>query len=320
MALGSAILGLVIALVVQPEFSSGTTFAPEARSARGVGSAGAALASQLGFSLGGANATESPRFYANVVESRIILGDVLQHHFRTWKDGAPSGDSATLLDLLEVEGATPARRFATGLKDFGERVTTSVDQPTGIVSLDVLMPEPHLAADVANRIVVRLQDFNLDKRQSSARARRVFAEERTKEMENGLREAESALRGFLERNRLWQSSPQLQFEHGRLERRVQLAQEVYLTLQRELQTARIDEVNDTPGLTVIDSAVAPQRRAKPKRVALILFMGILGFALGVTAAVLIEYIRRVERDTPETAAELRALGSGIVDSLRRKSS
>src|SRR2546430_10409083 len=80
-----------------------------------------------------------------------------------------------------------------------------------------------------------------------------------------LRRAEEAVKTFYERNRGWQQAPELVFEEARLRRQVNIGQEVYLTLKREYETARIEEVNDTPVITVIDTAVPPERRTSPQR-------------------------------------------------------
>src|SRR5205823_6630604 len=130
-------------------------------------------------------------------------------------------------------------------------------------SLDAAYPV--LAAAVANRFVAYLNDFNTKSRQSQARERRKFIEQRLADGEGELRTAEESLRTFYERNRSWQQSPQLVFEEGRLRRQVEIRQEVYLTLRREYETARIEEVNDTPVITVIDRAVPPREKARPQR-------------------------------------------------------
>src|SRR5207302_3590136 len=128
---------------------------------------------------------------------------------------------------------------------------------------------PVLAAAVANRFVAYLNDFNTKSRQSQARERRKFIEQRLADGEGELRTAEESLRTFYERNRSWQQSPQLVFEEGRLRRQVDLRQEVQRTLRREYETARIEEVNDTPVITVIEPATLPTQPSAPRLGALL---------------------------------------------------
>jgi uncharacterized protein involved in exopolysaccharide biosynthesis len=67
---------------------------------------------------------------------------------------------------------------------------------------------------------------------------------------------------------------------------VQVKQEVYLTLAKAYEEARIAEVRDIPVLTVIDSAVAPVRRSFPRR-KLNTLLGLLLGAIGGLALVLL---------------------------------
>src|SRR5207247_10065243 len=158
---------------------------------------------------------------------------------------------------------------------------TQVDDQTGMVRANVTSWYPELAAAIANRFIDYLNDFNTRKRQSQARERRKFVEQRITAAELELRAAEEELRTFYERNRSYQQAPQLVFEEGRLRRQVEIRQEVYLTLKREYETARIEEVNDTPVITVIDVAVVPQEKSWPKRT---LFV-VLSFLLALLARV-----------------------------------
>jgi uncharacterized protein involved in exopolysaccharide biosynthesis len=175
-------------------------------------------------------------------------------------------------------------------------ISTQVDNQTSIVKLTVDSRYPDLAAGIANRLVAYLNDFNAQTRQSQARERRKFVEQRVTTAEGDLRAAEAATRSFLERNRSWQQSPQLVFEEGRLRRQVEIRQDVYMTLTREYETAKIEEVNDTPVITVIDPAVPPQLRSSPRRTLLIGLGLVLGAILGVLGAFGREYWDRARQD------------------------
>lgn len=159
---------------------------------------------------------------------------------------------------------------------------------------------PQIAHDVATLLLARLTDFNLTVRQSTGRHRREFVEGRVGQAEMDLRNAEDQLRSFLERNRTWQSSPQLTFEQQRLSRQVTLQQDLYLNLRHEYETARIEEVNNTPVVTVIDQPSIPGRRARPQRVLTVLIVAIVVALLACVLALLLEYTRSLrESGDPE---------------------
>jgi uncharacterized protein involved in exopolysaccharide biosynthesis len=149
-------------------------------------------------------------------------------------------------------------------------------------------------------MVELLNQFNLERLQSQSRARRQFAQERRDEAEKELKDAESEQLRFLQTNRRYADSPLLSFEEQRLARQVQLRQDVFMTLTREYEQARIAEVRDTPLLTVIDQAVPPERRSFPPRKLIVLLVMIASALTGVTLAYLRELQRAVQlEDRPE---------------------
>jgi len=297
MPLAVGLLIAVVSLVMTPHFTATTTFVPEASSSSSRLPAGLAglsgLAGQFGVSLG-SDGSRSPRFYAGVLKSRELLERALLSNYADPRQSQGS-DSARLLDILEIRGRSHADSLSLGVRVLSNQVATQVDVQTNIVRLSVESRYPELAAAVANRMIGYLNDFNAQQRQSQARARRTFVEQRIVSAEQELRAAEEDLRQFYERNRSWQQAPQLVFEEGRLRRRVDIRQEVHITLSREHETARIEEVNDAPVITVVDPAVAPQQRSRPRRTVMVLLALVLGGILGVFSALGADYLDRVRR-------------------------
>ena len=64
---------------------------------------------------------------------------------------------------------------------------------------------------------------------------------------------------------------------SQLLREVEVKKEVYLTLQQQLELARIEEVKQSPILHVLDSAVPPIRKSSPNR----LYFLIISFFGGI---------------------------------------
>ena len=155
------------------------------------------------------------------------------------------------------------------------------------------MEAPYAAAarDVLQLLLDRLADFNLHTRQTSAGERRKFIEGRVATSEEQLRTAEEALRSFYERNRQWQSSPQLRYEEQQLNRQVAVQQELYLNLRREYETARIEEVNNTPVLTIIDHPAVPGRRSRPRRTITVILVTIVVAILASALALMLQHHR-----------------------------
>ena len=255
---------LGISFLVPPTYTASTSFVPEVRSQGRLPAALAGLVSQFNISLG-TDGSESPRFYADVAKSRKILDRLL---LTRYADPRPTGgvaDSITLLSILRPGGRNRGDSLERGAKKLSSLISVTVKTQTNIVTVSSESRYPDLAAAVANSLVTYLNEFNTQTRQSRARERRKFIEQRAAQGGGDLRDAEEALKRFYQAYRSWQQSPQLVFEEGRLRRQVEVRQELYLTLQREYETARIEEVNDTPVITVIDVANPPQRKSRPKR-------------------------------------------------------
>ena len=105
-------------------------------------------------------------------------------------------------------------------------------------------------------------------------------------MKEQLAEFEEVLKVFRERNRSIMESPQLQLEMERLLREVEIQTQVYITLQRQYELARIDEVKETPSVVILDKGRPAVKKDQPKRkkiVILAMFIG--GFLAGTISLV-----------------------------------
>jgi uncharacterized protein involved in exopolysaccharide biosynthesis len=282
--LGFAVFIGLLSLILPSVYTSQTTLTPAATSSIG-GLGGGALASLAGLAgqLGVSSASGtslSPDFIAYVLKSREVLTSTLQSQFPDPRSG---NQERPLLDIMRAKGRTDAARLSQGVRKLDRAVKTKVDHATGIVTLSVNASDPRLAAAVANRMKDILNDFNLERRQSQSREQARFTHERMVQAEAELRDAEAAQLRFLQANREFTGSPILEFENSRLQRAVDLKQEVYVSLAKEYDQARIAEVRDTPVITTIDSAVAPDRRSSPRpllnAIIALIAGGIFAFAL-----------------------------------------
>ncbi len=289
---------LAVSFLVPPTYTAVTSFVPEVRSQSRLPAGVAGIAGQFGIALG-AEASQSPRFYADVAKSREILDRLLLTRYPDPRATREPQDSTTLLSILDPGGRNPADSLQRGAKKLAGLLSVDANQQTGIVTVKADSHYPELAAAVANTLVAYLNEFNTHTRQSQARERRKFIEQRVAQGERDLRDAEEALKAFYQANRSWQQSPQLVFEEGRLRRQVEVRQELYLMLRREYETARIEEVNDTPVITVIDSAVVPQLKSSPRRRLWALVALVTSGICAVFWAFGAEYFDRARREQDE---------------------
>src|SRR6185312_15717344 len=91
-------------------------------------------------------------------------------------------------------------------------------------------------------------------------------------------------RDFLSSNRLWRTSPTLSSDEETLRRNEDVASDLYLSLEKQVETAKIDEFNDAALITVVDSAVTPVKAYWPRFSLLIPGAILMGLFVGVTIA------------------------------------
>jgi uncharacterized protein involved in exopolysaccharide biosynthesis len=107
------------------------------------------------------------------------------------------------------------------------------------------------------------------------------------------------------------------FEANRLQRRVDLRQQVYSSLAQSYENARIEEVRNTPVTTVI---TRPEGSALPVKGNLVLDL-FLGLLLGSAVALVIiftrEYLEVQRRRHPADYAEFASLRSSVFRSFVR---
>lgn len=282
--IGTIVLAVGVTLLLPKKYTAGTTFTPETASLDKLPGGLAGLAGQFGISLA-AGGGSSPDFFGKLLTSRAILDSTLRTRFRP-SIGQFAGRPTPLIDILEIEGTSERERLDKGIRKLQKWVLAAADKKTGMVSLTVELRDPELAAQVANGMIGILADFNLRRMQRQSHEQRRFTEERLRQVEGELRAAESTLISFLTGNRAYQGSPVLQFQKERLERQVQIKQDLVAALRRDFEQARIAEVRDTPVLTVVDSATTPTKKSAPIWSLNLVVAAVLGGIAGMGAVFL----------------------------------
>lgn len=243
--------GTIVAFAWPRRYTASASFMPQGQSRL---SSLASLASQFGVSVPVADAGRSPGFYATLMVSKNLLANVVQQRF------APqNGAAVSLIDYLHAGGDNPAQRIESAVAKLSRKIGVNVDQKAGLVRLDVTMRDAVMSRDVARALMAEVDSFNLKSRQSQASQERQFAERRLAEAQVEKRQAEDELQAFLQRNRDFRSSPQLSFTYDRLADNVSLRQQLYTSIAQTFEQARIEEVRDTPVITVVEAPMLPAR-------------------------------------------------------------
>lgn len=308
--LAMIVIGMIATFMIPPVYRSHASFVANSSSSSKLQGAGSAtsglggLISQLGGSVGG-DPSESPHFYVELLESRELLTRLLLSRFPNPRTEIPR-DSATLLSILRIKRADPQRQLEVGVKKMLDASHPGMDPKTNLVWFSIDAQWPELSAQIANRMIGLVSSFNRETRVSRSKSKREFLQTRHDSAQTALRSAEERQRVFYEQNRGFISAPSLKYEEQRIRREVDLASDLYINLDRQLEVARIDEINDATLITVIDSAVVP-RKAQWPRYGVLLFSAtaiglLIGFLVAASAAVIGDWRER----NPDSWSEFRA--------------
>lgn len=309
---GVVVLAVVTFTLLQPRtYTANASFIPQSRRPA---TSLSGLAGQFGLAIPLDEPSQSPAFYVDLVKSREILGAVVDTSYDIVTDtGAIRG---TLVHLLRTGGRNEREKRDAAVKRLRQLVTVSAVQRTGVVNVSVKAQFAPLAEQVTSQIVDQLNRFNLHNRQTRAAAERRFTEQRLNDLKGELRQAEDQLESFLQRNRDYRNSPGLVFQQDRLARDVAMKQQVFTTLAQAYEQAKIDEVRDTPVITILERPelpIRPDRRGLIRRGLLALFVG---GVLGVFVAFGREFLRNTAEERSEESLQFVVLKNEALGDLR----
>jgi len=304
------LIGAAVVFVPRRTYLVAASFVPQTRKSA---TSLSGLAEQFGFTIPSLDAQESPQFYLELLKSRAILGPLVETVYTAQTDtGVAKGN---LMELYRTKGKTPGRRREAILKQLDKDITATVNLKTSVVDLEVTARYPDLALQMAQRLLALVSQFNMENRQSQASAERKFTERRLGEVEAEFREAEGRLQEFLQRNRDYRNSPELTFQFERLDRDVNLKYQVYRTLAQAYEQAKIEEVRDTPVLTLVDPPELPVRPRSRDGLKIGLLSLFLGLGLGITFAVSKDLLAGSTGQRQVELQELAALRRAALDDL-----
>ncbi|MBI4726218.1 hypothetical protein HY768_03165 [candidate division TA06 bacterium] len=286
MFMGAALLISAAVLLITPNYYvSQVTILPAGKSSF---SGLMNLASELGYSSSGEVIINSPQVIFRIVRSRILsemLGKRVYFH---------SGKNRALMlhEVFKIKEKDPARREYFTHLALNRAMTTSIDARIKSLDISLKVDDPQIAAELMNAIVEELDNYNILYRNNKAKMNREFVEKRLKDTGDSLAKYEEALRLFREENRNVAQSPMLMLRQQRLVRRVNVSYELYLLLTKEYETAKLQEVRDTPVLDIIERARPLPVKSGPVRRKALMTVFLLALVSGLFFLLAGEHLKK----------------------------
>ncbi|MEW5755422.1 MAG: Wzz/FepE/Etk N-terminal domain-containing protein [Pseudomonadota bacterium] len=256
---------LAVALYMTPVYRAEVLLAPVEEEQNGAASALAqfgGLASMVGVSLGGGGSTEHT---LAVLKSRAFLDEFIQDNQLLPVFFARLWDAEKQAWAVDDPKGIPSAWDAYNVFTKG-LLKTSVDKKSGLITVGIEWEDPEQAAQWANQLVARL---NHHQRQAA------------------IREAEKSL-AYL--NEQLGKTPV-----------VEMQQMLYRLIEAETKKIMLAKVRDEYAFKVVDPAVVPEQKIKPKRALIV----VLGFIAGLMGSIFLvfflSFIQKQKKDAQTTA-------------------
>lgn len=181
------------------------------------------------------------------------------------------------------------------IRNLRGRISASWDTGGSTVTVSVKMPDPVMAADVADQVVQLLTEYITEYRTEKMRRDLAFIEERYEEAENRFEEAQKALAAFNDQNR-GQLTAMARTEEQLLQSRYDLTFGLYNSLAQQLEQARLKLQKETPVMNILEPAAVPDRRSEPNRKLKIIVFTFLGTVLGIGITLIMPVINKIKNE------------------------
>ncbi|GAB3329531.1 hypothetical protein GCM10027299_33050 [Larkinella ripae] len=157
-----------------------------------------------------------------------------------------------------------------------KRITTTYERRTGMVTIEVIMPDPVVAATVARLSLEYLTNYITSYRTQKVRNQERFLTQQVEQSRRRYQAAEYELENYRDRNRSLYSGL-ARIAEQRLQAEFLLSQNVYNDLSRQLEQTKIRVEEETPVFKMLEPPRIPLRPSGPRRTMLVL----AGLAAGV---------------------------------------
>lgn len=312
------IIGLMVALFSQKEFSASTTMVPQISNKNSRLGGLSSLAAMAGFNLDMNMETSqlSPYVYPQIVESVPFQLEIMRSKYHFSDVAQPVSIEEYYTEYYKPGFFSTLKKYSLGLpgvilgsirgkkemevfsdtiaqktiqlneeqeairKMIAYNVTLETNDKEGYVTLTARFGEARLAAEVAQKGQELLQKYITEFKIEKAKAQLQFIEERFNEKKKEFREAQANLAAFRDRNKNVTSAV-ARTEEERLQNEYKLAFDVYSELAQQLEQARITVKEDTPVFSIVKPVVIPLEKSKPNRPMILIIWTFLGGVIGI---------------------------------------
>ncbi len=174
-----------------------------------------------------------------------------------------------IIERFDLAGVYKIKDSVSSVRQILQNRTFINVTDEGIVKITVEDGDPCRAAALANAYVEELDRQNKRLFIGQASSKKIFLENRLKEIEQEL----SGIDNLLSRD-------------------AKIKEMLFELLTREYEIAKIEEAKSMPTIQVLDKAVVPEKKSRPKRRQMVILAGVTSLFISVFAAFVREHLAR----------------------------
>ena len=272
-------------------FTSTATISPAFRSSGGNSNL-LSFASNLGISVPSQFDNSdflSVDMYPKIVKSRTLAKTILNRKFDSEKFEQKTTLLKILMDPINYEKSDSNKIISKAVNIISKGIIAIArDRNSPLFTLSITSPEAHLSEQIAYAVIEELDKLQKEFKSQRIIQKKTFIEERIKDVQKELGKTEVILKNFREQNKQIAYSPALLLKQERLERDIQVQTEVFISLKQQYETVKIEEVQETSFVHVLDTPNIPISD-NTSGMFIVIMAGFFGVAIGIIISVLIEH-------------------------------
>ena len=271
-------------------YTSGATFQPRNSLSSLSGRLGQiASLSGVGSQLLTERGSYSIDFYAYAMTTRSLLDRMASRTYQL-----SDGRETTLEELLKVRSTSEERRRRRTRRWMAKALDVKKVSKGTVVVFRVTTPWPEISYQLAQAILVDMDSFTSNLRQSDYNREKEFINQQLKLTERDVRAWEDTLQTFLAANRRVGEYSELRFKQSRIESELRQHRTLHTELQVNYLQAGVREARETRSFVVLDYPQLPELSDRANMSpTLLLRMLLMGLVAGTILAVGLEWLVRM---------------------------
>ena len=245
------------------------------------------------------------QYYQELLTSFPFMEKIIRGKYKLGAEGK----EFDLIEYYKVTGVDETDKLNKAILALRKAMNIIVPRTTGYgmvrtMSIGVTADNPIMAAAIPNAILDELMRYNQDIRVTRSSENRKFVEDQIKTTQDLLTAAEDAYSIFQKGNSL-KVSLEGEVERDRLKRNITVQTEVFIQLKKQLELAKIEEMERRPTIEILERARPPQRKFKPAVKKGVIMAGFLGLFAFCGLAFMLEMAKKFNKDDEHTKEFLR---------------